>query len=186
MEQEWSTVVFDLLPYKDTGTYTLKWPDETLQLLDDHLVTIQNMSLSPYKKPFESYINAWERKLRMAQVHTCTHTRQIHEVAGIASCYCFSVSYSSAVFFWFLQDALGEWLVCQHGWLNLEPIFCSDDINQQLPVEGNTYKQFEQQWKSILKYTVENNKVKTLNFCILGHSIKASHSNSDAFLFVVD
>lgn len=73
MEQDWSTVVFDLLPYKDTGTYTLKWPDETLQLLDDHLVTIQNMSLSPYKKPFEGHINAWERKLRMAQVHTRTH-----------------------------------------------------------------------------------------------------------------
>ena len=29
--------------------------------------------------------------------------------------------------------------VCQRSWLYLEPIFSSDDINRQLPVEGKRY-----------------------------------------------
>lgn len=68
MEKEWATVVFDVLPYKETGTYILKSPDEASQLLDDHIVMTQSMSFSPYKKPFENRISTWENKLRMTQV----------------------------------------------------------------------------------------------------------------------
>ena len=68
MEQEWATVAFDVLPYKDTGTYILKSPDEASQLLDDHIVMTQSMSFSPYKKAFEERISTWEGKLRMTQV----------------------------------------------------------------------------------------------------------------------
>ena len=68
MEKEWSTVVFEVLPYKETGTYILKSPDEASQLLDDHIVMTQSMSFSPYKKPFEERISSWETKLRMTQV----------------------------------------------------------------------------------------------------------------------
>ncbi|XP_037831220.1 dynein heavy chain 1, axonemal isoform X2 [Kryptolebias marmoratus] len=123
MDKEWSTVVFDLLPYKDTGTYILKWPDEAFQLLDDHIVIIQNLSLSPFKTFFESHINTWERKLRMT------------------------------------QDLLEEWFVCQRGWLNLEPIFSSDDVNQQLPAEGHLFKQLKQHLKSVMRRVVPNTKV---------------------------
>jgi dynein heavy chain len=68
MEHEWSTVAFEVLPYKETGTYILKSPDEASQLLDDHIVMTQSMSFSPYKKPFEERISTWESKLRMTQV----------------------------------------------------------------------------------------------------------------------
>uniref|UniRef100_A0A8C7MG37 Dynein axonemal heavy chain 1 n=1 Tax=Oncorhynchus kisutch TaxID=8019 RepID=A0A8C7MG37_ONCKI len=104
MEHEWSTVAFEVLPYKETGTYILKSPDEASQLLDDHIVMTQSMSFSPYKKPFEERISTWESKLRMT------------------------------------QDVLEEWLTCQRSWLYLEPIFSSDDINRQLPVEGKRYQ----------------------------------------------
>lgn len=70
IEKEWSAVVFDVLPYKETGTYILKSPNETSQLLDDHIVMTLTMSNSPFKKSFESRINAWESKLRMTQVYT--------------------------------------------------------------------------------------------------------------------
>uniref|UniRef100_A0A4W6F8M2 Dynein axonemal heavy chain 1 n=1 Tax=Lates calcarifer TaxID=8187 RepID=A0A4W6F8M2_LATCA len=123
MEQEWASVVFDVLPYKETGTYILKSPDEASQLLDDHIVMTQSMSFSPFKKAFEGRINTWEGKLRMT------------------------------------QDVLEEWLTCQRSWLYLEPIFSSDDINQQLPVEGKRYQQMEQTWKRVMKSAFNNRKV---------------------------
>nr|XP_046240546.1 dynein axonemal heavy chain 1 [Scatophagus argus] len=123
MEQEWSAVVFDVLPYKETGTYILKSPDEATQLLDDHIVMTQSMSFSPFKKTFEGRINAWESKLKMT------------------------------------QDVLEEWLMCQRSWLYLEPIFSSDDINQQLPVEGKRYQQMEQTWRRVMKSAFNNRKV---------------------------
>lgn len=68
MEKEWSTILFNVLPYKETDTYILKSPDEASQLLDDHIVMTQSMSFSPYKKPFEQRINSWETKLKLTQV----------------------------------------------------------------------------------------------------------------------
>lgn len=71
MEKEWSTVRFEVMPYKETGTYILSSPDEASQLLDDHIVMTQSMAFSPYKKPFEERINKWESKLKMTQVSQC-------------------------------------------------------------------------------------------------------------------
>lgn len=68
MEKEWSVILFNVLPYKETDTYILKSPDEASQLLDDHIVMTQSMSFSPYKKPFEQRINSWETKLKLTQV----------------------------------------------------------------------------------------------------------------------
>uniref|UniRef100_A0A4W5QVG2 Dynein axonemal heavy chain 1 n=1 Tax=Hucho hucho TaxID=62062 RepID=A0A4W5QVG2_9TELE len=123
MEHEWSTVAFEVLPYKETGTYILKSPDEASQLLDDHIVMTQSMSFSPYKKPFEERISTWESKLRMT------------------------------------QDVLEEWLTCQRSWLYLEPIFSSDDINRQLPVEGKRYQTMERTWRKVMKSAYDNKQV---------------------------
>ncbi|XP_019911214.2 dynein heavy chain 1, axonemal [Esox lucius] len=123
MEREWSTVAFEVLPYKETGTYILKSPDEASQLLDDHIVMTQSMSFSPYKKPFEERIVTWESKLRMT------------------------------------QDVLEEWLTCQRSWLYLEPIFSSDDINRQLPVEGKRYQTMERIWRKVMKSAYDNCQV---------------------------
>ncbi|XP_013988847.1 dynein axonemal heavy chain 1 isoform X2 [Salmo salar] len=123
MEHEWSTVTFEVLPYKETGTYILKSPDEASQLLDDHIVMTQSMSFSPYKKPFEERISTWESKLRMT------------------------------------QDVLEEWLTCQRSWLYLEPIFSSDDINRQLPVEGKRYQTMERTWRKVMKSAYDNKQV---------------------------
>lgn len=68
MQSEWTSVTLEILPYKETGTYILKSPDEVSQLLDDHIVMTQSMSFSPYKKVFEDRISTWESKLRMTQV----------------------------------------------------------------------------------------------------------------------
>ncbi|XP_069045720.1 dynein axonemal heavy chain 1 isoform X1 [Lepisosteus oculatus] len=123
MEREWSTVAFEVLPYKETGTFILKSPDEASQLLDDHIVMTQSMSFSPFKKPFEERISTWESKLRMT------------------------------------QDVLEEWLTCQRSWLYLEPIFSSEDINRQLPVEGKRYQTMERTWRKVMKSAHDNTQV---------------------------
>ena len=76
MEGEWKAVVFEILAYKDTGTYIMKGSDECTQLLDDHIVMTQSMSFSPFKKPFEERINTWEGKLRMTQVRVVFDPRE--------------------------------------------------------------------------------------------------------------
>ncbi|XP_072136794.1 dynein axonemal heavy chain 1 isoform X1 [Mobula birostris] len=123
MEAEWENILFDVMPYKETGTYILKSPDEASQLLDDHIVMTQSMSFSPYKKAYEARINSWESKLRMT------------------------------------QDVLEEWLQCQRSWIYLEPIFCSDDINRQLPVESKRYHTMERLWITIMKNANENRQI---------------------------
>ncbi|EDL24804.1 mCG3819, partial [Mus musculus] len=127
MEKEWSSILFNVLPYKETDTYILKSPDEASQLLDDHIVMTQSMSFSPYKKPFEQRINSWETKLKLT------------------------------------QEVLEEWLNCQRAWLYLEPIFSSEDITRQLPVESKRYQTMERIWRKIMKNAYENREV--INVC---------------------
>uniref|UniRef100_A0A8C1R3A1 Dynein, axonemal, heavy chain 1 n=1 Tax=Cyprinus carpio TaxID=7962 RepID=A0A8C1R3A1_CYPCA len=129
MEEEWSTVMFEVMPYKETGTYILKSPDEASQLLDDHIVMTQSMAFSPYKKPFEERISKWESKLKMT------------------------------------QEVLEEWLICQRSWLYMEPIFSSDDINRQLPVEGKRYLTMERTWRKIMKVCPEPRLLASLKDC---------------------
>ncbi|MBZ3886078.1 Dynein heavy chain 1, axonemal [Sciurus carolinensis] len=124
MEKEWSTILFNVLPYKETDTYILKSPDEASQLLDDHIVMTQSMSFSPYKKPFEQRINSWETKLKLT------------------------------------QEVLEEWLNCQRSWLYLEPIFSSEDITRQLPVESKRYQTMERIWRKIMKNVYENREAR--------------------------
>ncbi|XP_051777061.1 dynein axonemal heavy chain 1 [Erpetoichthys calabaricus] len=126
MENEWGNVMFDILSYKETGTYILKSPDEASQLLDDHIVMTQSMSFSPFKKPFEDRISSWESKLKLT------------------------------------QDVLEEWLTCQRSWLYLEPIFSSEDINRQLPIESKRYQTMERTWRKIMKNAHDNRQVITL------------------------
>ena len=61
-----------------------------------------------------------------------------------------------------LQDVLDEWLQCQRQWLYLEPIFSSEDINRQLPVEGKRYQTMERMWRKIMKQAKENPNVISL------------------------
>lgn len=72
----------------------------------------------------------------------------------------YSVLCCTTALSWCLQVVLEEWLTCQRSWLYLEPIFSSDDINQQLPVEGKRYQQMEQTWRRIMKSAFNNRKVR--------------------------
>ncbi|CAF1149286.1 unnamed protein product [Adineta steineri] len=126
MEQEWKPIRFEVLPYKQTGTYIIKASEDISQMLDDHIVATQSMSFSPFKKAFEERIASWENKLKIT------------------------------------QEVLDEWLACQRSWLYLEPIFSSEDIIRQLPVESKRYQTMERIWRKVMKQAKENPEVISL------------------------
>ncbi|NWH35887.1 DYH1 protein, partial [Chloropsis hardwickii] len=126
IEAEWKSVSFIVVLYKNTNTYILKSTDDISQLLDDHIVLVQSMSFSPFKKPFEERMNLWETKLKMT------------------------------------QDVLEEWLNCQRSWLYLEPIFSSEDIKRQLPVESQRYNTVDKDWRRVMKNANANPEVISL------------------------
>ncbi|KAF6772084.1 hypothetical protein AHF37_09495 [Paragonimus kellicotti] len=63
MKEEWRLMRFELLPYRDTGISILSAIDDIQVLLDDHIIKAQTMRNSPYIKPFEKEMIAWETKL---------------------------------------------------------------------------------------------------------------------------
>ncbi|EUB58895.1 Dynein heavy chain 7, axonemal [Echinococcus granulosus] len=63
MKSDWAAMRFELLPYRDTDVCILSAVDDIQVLLDDHVIKAQTMHNSPYIKPFEEEMRAWENKL---------------------------------------------------------------------------------------------------------------------------
>jgi dynein heavy chain len=57
------------------------------------------------------------------------------------------------------QDVLDEWMNCQRAWLYLEPIFSSEDINRQLPIESKRYQTMERIWRKVMNNAHSNPQV---------------------------
>ncbi|XP_071815449.1 dynein axonemal heavy chain 3-like isoform X3 [Apostichopus japonicus] len=57
-----------------------------------------------------------------------------------------------------IRDILDVWLKVQAGWLYLEPIFGSEDIRRQIPVEGHMFTEVDDRWKQIMTTSVLNTK----------------------------
>lgn len=127
MDNEWKSIVLEIIPYKDTGTFIMKVSDDVIRLLDDHIVMTQSMNFSPFKKPFAERIVLWESKLRT------------------------------------VQEVVDAWMTCQRSWLYLEPIFSSDDIITQLPVESKRFTTMDRTWRRILSQAKQ--KPGVIEFC---------------------
>ncbi|XP_063895398.1 dynein axonemal heavy chain 1 [Helicoverpa armigera] len=114
MQAEWANKALEMNAYKNTGTFIMKIADETLQLLDEHLLATQQLGFSPFKAAFELRIQEWDDKLRLT------------------------------------QKVVDEWIECQKEWMYLEPIFTSEDIARQLPMETKKYGTMERIWRRIM------------------------------------
>jgi dynein heavy chain len=49
-----------------------------------------------------------------------------------------------------VSEVLDEWITVQRSWMYLEPIFGSDDIMQQLPLEGKRFAAVDRSWRKAL------------------------------------
>jgi dynein heavy chain len=63
MKEDWDTLVFNCIDYKDTGTKILSALDDVQALLDDQIVKVQTMRGSPFVKPIEQEVKDWETQL---------------------------------------------------------------------------------------------------------------------------
>ncbi len=64
MKTDWEAIEFNLIPFKQTGCFTVTGFDDAMQVLDEHLVITQTMGFSAFKKPFEEEIDAWYADLQ--------------------------------------------------------------------------------------------------------------------------
>jgi len=63
MKNDWESVDFGLVQYRDTELKILSAVDDIQMLLDDHVVKTHTMKGSPFIEPFVDEIDAWENKL---------------------------------------------------------------------------------------------------------------------------
>jgi len=49
------------------------------------------------------------------------------------------------------QDNLDMWLKVQNSWMYLEPVFSSEDIINQMPVEGAKFREVNIAWKDLMR-----------------------------------
>jgi dynein heavy chain len=65
MQADWKDCNFTLPQFKQTTTNFIAGFDDAMQMLDEHIVTTQAMTFSPFKKPFEAEIEEWNAKLML-------------------------------------------------------------------------------------------------------------------------
>ncbi|KUF90356.1 Dynein heavy chain 7 [Phytophthora nicotianae] len=61
-----------------------------------------------------------------------------------------------------IQDIMDNWIKVQATWLYLEPIFSSDDIMRQMPVEGALFRKVDSNWRRNMQETVASPAVLTV------------------------
>jgi dynein heavy chain len=49
-----------------------------------------------------------------------------------------------------VSEVLEQWIALQRTWMYLEPIFGSEDIMQQLPLEGKRFATVDRSWRKTL------------------------------------
>jgi dynein heavy chain len=54
------------------------------------------------------------------------------------------------------QDNMEIWLTVQQVWMSLEPVFSSEDIINQMPLEGRLFKDVNNTWHKLMERVTAN------------------------------
>ncbi|KAK9870899.1 hypothetical protein WA026_009856 [Henosepilachna vigintioctopunctata] len=60
-------------------------------------------------------------------------------------------------------EVIEEWMDVQKQWMYLEPIFTSEDITSQLPLESKKYKSMERTWRRIMRSAFDHPNI--IEYC---------------------
>jgi dynein heavy chain len=63
MLSAWKEIYFEVVPYRETGTFIIRKTDVVMALLDEHRVLTQAMNFSAFKGPFEARIAQFDKQL---------------------------------------------------------------------------------------------------------------------------
>ncbi len=75
------------------------------------------------------------------------------------------------------QENLEVWLKVQSVWLYLEPVFSSEDIMKQMPVEGTKFREVDRAWRSLMNKISENPKaLDVIKMDELGDTLRECHA----------
>ena len=81
MKKDWEMIHFNFVPYKDTGISVLSAIDDVQVLLEDHIVKTTTMKNSPFIKPFDAEVTAWDQLLVIYCYLFTTHcTRNLSSI----------------------------------------------------------------------------------------------------------
>jgi len=60
------------------------------------------------------------------------------------------------------QENVEMWLKVQAVWMYLEPVFSSEDIMKQMPVEGNKFREVDKVWRKLMSMVAEDCRAYTV------------------------
>ena len=58
-----------------------------------------------------------------------------------------------------VEDVLEEWTKAQKSWMYLEPIFQSEDISKQMPIESQSFQTLDSFYRSSMKSIIQDPSV---------------------------
>jgi dynein heavy chain len=81
-----------------------------------------------------------------------------------------------------VSEVIDEWQACQRNWMYLEPIFSSDDINKQLPLEATRFSTVDKKWRKTMASALKAPGV--ITFCA-DDKLRLGFIDSNALLELV-